>query len=260
MPLPPSTRLGPYQIVAPIGAGAMGEVYRARDRRLDREVALKILSHDTGSGAALHRRFQSEARAASALNHPNILTVHDVGAQDGRSYIVSGLVYGEPLRKLIRRGPLRLPQLLDIAVQIADGFTAAHQAGIVHRELTPENIMIASAAAGQPGRVKILDFGLAKPAGDADPDATLGGGTEPGLIVGTVSYMSPEQARGGVVDFRSDQFAFGAILYEMATNERAFLRDSPIQTLLAITTEEPPLPRNLPPPLRWVVERCLPRG
>ena len=253
MPLAPSTRLGPYQIVAPIGAGAMGEVYRARDPRLDREVALKILSGAGMSDNTIKRRFEDEARAASALNHPNILTVHDVGAEDGTSYIVSELIFGEPLRKLIRRGPVPLPKLLDIAAQIADGLTAAHQAGIVHRDLKPENIMITG-----DGRVKLVDFGLAKPqAPDVDPDRTLGAPTEPGMIMGTVSYMSPEQARGGAVDFRSDQFSFGSILYEMLTGERPFARDSAIQTLLAITSEEPPPLTNAPAPLRWLVERCL---
>jgi Tol biopolymer transport system component len=254
MPLAPSTRLGPYHILAPIGAGAMGEVYRARDPRLDREVALKVLSGAGAGDPNLKKRFEEEARAASALNHPNILTVHDVGAEDGTSYIVSELIYGEPLRKWIRRGPVALPKLLDIATQIADGLAAAHQAGVVHRDLKPENIMLTGE-----GRVKLLDFGLAKPpdAHGIDPDRTLDRPADDGVIVGTVSYMSPEQARGGRVDFRSDQFSFGSILYEMLTGERPFARESAIQTLLAITTEEPPLPAHAPAPLRWLVQRCL---
>jgi Tol biopolymer transport system component len=217
-------------------------------------VAVKILGHQASSDAGLRRRFQDEARAASALNHPNILTVYDVGADNGTSFIVSELIYGEPLSKHIRRGPLPLPKTLDFAVQIADGLSAAHQAGIVHRDLKPDNIMITA-----DGRVKILDFGLAKPGRPrpADPDETMGGGTEPGMILGTVSYMSPEQARGGVVDFRSDQFSFGAVLYELITGERAFQRDNPMETLLAITAEEPPTAEQAPAPLRWVLERCL---
>jgi serine/threonine protein kinase len=240
-------------MIAPLAAGAMGEVYRARDSRLDREVALKIITPEAADDPTRQRRFEREARAASSLNHPNILTVHDFGSDSGISYIVSELLEGESLRQVIDRGPLAIRKLLDICVQIADGLAAAHQAGIVHRDLKPENIMIMT-----DNRVKILDFGLAKSVQPFSDDQTLSHSeTQPGLILGTVAYMSPEQAGGSALDFRSDQFAFGLILFEMATGRKAFHRDNPLQTLSAILTEEaPPMP-NVPAPLQWVVERCL---
>jgi serine/threonine protein kinase/Tol biopolymer transport system component len=232
----------------------MGEVYRAHDTRLQRDVAVKILPADSADDPERVRRFEKEARAVSALNHPNILTVHDFGADSGIQYIVSELLEGESLRKLLAQGPLSRRQILDIAVQIADGLMAAHHAGIVHRDLKPENIMIS-----RDNRVKILDFGLAKPVKSTSEDAqTLDTATtQPGLILGTVAYMSPEQARGATVDFRADQFALGLILYELATGRQAFHRDSPLHTLSAILTEEAPPVTGVPAPLAWIIQRCL---
>jgi serine/threonine protein kinase/Tol biopolymer transport system component len=256
MSLSPATRLGPYEIVSRLGAGAMGEVYRAKDTRLGREVAIKILPADLAHDAGRRTRFESEARAVAALNHPNILGLYDIGSENDVTYIVTELVPGETLAALIERGPLPLKRLTDIAAQIADGMAAAHAARISHRDLKPANIMISG-----DGRVKILDFGLAKqtPVPTGEPDATLPlPQTQPGMILGTVDYMSPEQARGKETDYRSDQFSFGLILYEMATGKRAFDKPEPIQTLSAIITDEPPpIERNVPIPLRWVIDRCL---
>jgi eukaryotic-like serine/threonine-protein kinase len=197
MLLHPGSFVGPYEIIAPLGAGGMGEVYRAKDARLARYVALKILSAGGLNDPERQRRFEREARAASTLNHPNILTVHDIGVDHGLPYIISELVPGETLRKLVGRGPITLRELLNLAVQIADALAAAHEAAIVHRDLKPENIMVTPEA-----RVKVLDFGLAKAAAIAKDDsgATLTmGATEPGAILGTAPYMSPEQARGAEV-------------------------------------------------------------
>jgi serine/threonine protein kinase len=252
-------RFGPYEILAPLGAGGMGEVYRAKDKRLHREVAIKILAHDSDLDSETQRRFALEAQATSALNHPNILSIYDVGNENGTQYIVSELVDGESLRKTIQKGPVPIKKLLDISVQIADGLTAAHQLGIVHRDLKPENIIIT-----HDGRVKILDFGLAKlttPLEDAENQELIVK-TESRVILGTVSYMSPEQASGSKeIDFRSDQFSFGLIVYEMATGKRAFTRTSPVQTLSAIVNDDPSsissINPAIPVPLQWLVERCL---
>ena len=248
--------LGPYEILAPLGAGGMGEVYRARDSRLAREVALKILPAAL-SDPERERRFGQEARAAGALNHPNILAVYDVGADDGLHYLVSELIDGEPLRNEMDRGPVPIKRLLTLAAQIADGLATAHGAGIVHRDLKPENVMVT-----REGRVKIVDFGLAKVLGPVDtggsPPTTQ---TEAGLVMGTVPYMSPEQARGGSVDFRSDQFSFGVILYEMAAGVHPFRRETSVQTLSAIIADEArPLTDfcpGVPPLLWWLIDRCL---
>lgn len=253
-------RFGPYEILAPIGSGGMGEVYRALDSRLHREVALKILNSDGQEDTNRQRRFLQEARAASALNHPNILSVFDIGNENGWHFIVSELLEGESLRAVIDKGPMPLRRFLDIAIQIAAGLTAAHEAGIVHRDLKPENIIV-----GRDNRTKILDFGLAKvvlpETGSAEEQTRSHLLTMPGAIMGTVAYMSPEQARGNDVDFRSDQFSFGLILYEMATGKQAFHKDTPVQTLSAIITEDPPsiteLNRKFPAPIRWMIERCL---
>jgi Tol biopolymer transport system component len=258
MPPSPGTRLGPYEIVAPLGAGGMGEVYRARDTRLGREVALKILPPAFTYDPARRARFEQEARAAAALNHPNIVGVHDLGEVDGAFYLVSELVPGETLDALMARGPLPLKKLLDVAAQVADGMAAAHAARITHRDLKPPNIMVTPE-----GRVKILDFGLAKQApplgGTANADATVTvAQTEAGMILGTVHYMSPEQARGAPADYRSDQFSFGLILYEMAAGRRAFDKPTTVQTMAAILSEDqPPIERDIPAPLRWTIERCL---
>jgi Tol biopolymer transport system component len=222
---------------------------------LKRDVALKILPAEFARDSSRRARFEQEAHAAAALNHPNIVALFDIGEQGDIAYIVTELVSGETLSSLIESGPINIRKLLDIAVQIADGIAAAHAAHITHRDLKPANIMVAA-----DGRVKILDFGLARQAATAVGAAaeTMTQHTQPGMIVGTASYMSPEQARGGPIDFRSDQFSFGLILYEMVTGKRAFQRSESVQTLSAILTEEPPpIDRSIPAPLHWVVDRCL---
>ena len=254
-------RFTPYEIRAPLGRGGMGEVYRAWDPRLQREVALKVLHERADIDPGRIRRFVGEARAASALNHPNILTVFDADVDGSTPYIVSELIDGSSLRDELRRGPVPLKRLLDLGAQIADGLAEAHAAGIVHRDLKPENIMIT-----RTGRAKILDFGLAQPTGFAAAGSvpttldsvTL---TEPGLLVGTVPYMSPEQARGLPTDFRSDQFSLGLILYEMVTGQPTFRRATPAGTLDAIVNEEPVALTTRSPQtpffVWWIIERCL---
>ena len=250
--------LGVYKIVAHIGSGGMGDVYRATDTRLGRDVALKVLHTDHAGDSLRLSRFQREAQAVSALNHPNILSVYDVGTVDGVAFIVSELIDGPSLRRTLDQAPVQVKALLTLAVQIADGLTAAHDAGVVHRDLKPENIMVT-----KDGRVKIVDFGLAQSAAplSADDAGAHPTRTEEGLIVGTVPYMSPEQARGAPVDFRSDQFSFGLILYELATGAQPFRRETPVQTLSAIITDEPAaictINPRMPAPFMWVVERCL---
>ena len=261
-PLSRGARLGSFEIVGPLGAGGMGEVYRARDPRLGRDVAIKVLPFDVASDKERLKRFEKEARSASALNHPNIVTIYETGSSDGVPWIAMEHVEGETLRTLVSAGPLPIKKLLNVAVQIAEGLARAHEAGIVHRDLKPENVMVT-----RDGLVKILDFGLAKlqgpVSGGSDKESQLPTvtGTSPGIVLGTVGYMSPEQASGKQVDFRSDQFAFGSILYEMATGKRAFLKKTAVETLTAILNEEPePIVQinpQSPAPLRWIVERCL---
>ncbi len=261
MTLPPGTRLGSYELTDALGAGGMGEVYRARDVRLGREVAVKVLPGDAARDGESRARFEQEARAASALNHPNILTVHDIGDSQAGLFIAMEYVDGRTLRELLAAGPIPTRRLLPIAAQIADGLAKAHEAGIVHRDLKPENVMV-----NKDGFVKILDFGLAKLAvpsaeGGSQLATMVGPGTRPGVVLGTVGYMSPEQASGQPVDFRSDQFSLGAILYEMATGRRAFQKKTAVETLSAIIGEEPEpigaVNAAAPAPLRWIVERCL---
>ena len=262
MPLSAETRLGPYELIGLLGAGGMGEVYRARDSRLGREVAIKVLPAGLASDPERLKRFEREARSASALNHPNIVTIHDIGTADSVSYIAMELVKGEPLRQLLLQGALPVRRLLQIGVQIAEGLAMAHAAGIVHRDLKPENAVLT-----EDGRVKILDFGLAKltqpetSGSEATQAPTMSGATEAGVVLGTVGYMSPEQAAGRTIDYRSDQFSFGSILYEMATGKRAFQRASAPQTLAAIIQEEPEaiaaVNPKIPAPVRWIIERCL---
>ena len=262
MAIAPGTRLGSYEVSSLLGAGGMGEVYRARDTRLGREVALKVLLGEVSADTDRRRRFEAEARSASALNHPNIVTVYDIGTSDSTIYVAMELVEGRMLRELILEEPVPPRKLLEIAVQVAEGLAKAHAAGIVHRDLKPENLMVS-----RDGYVKILDFGLAKlvePLRDSEGLSalpTMAGATQPGTVLGTAGYMSPEQASGGSVDFRSDQFAFGAILYEMATGRRAFQRKTGAETLVAIIREEPePLGQlnpGVPGPVRWIIERCL---
>ena len=261
MSLAAGTKLGPYEVMAPLGAGGMGEVYRALDTRLSREVAVKVLPAELATEASRLKRFEAEARSASALNHPNIVTIYDIGSADGTPWIAMEKVEGQTLRRLLLNGAIPARRLLPIATQIAEGLAKAHEAGIVHRDLKPENVMIT-----KDGVVKILDFGLAKLThieveGDANSRVVTETRTSPGTLLGTAGYMSPEQAGGQLVDFRSDQFAFGSILYEMATGKRAFQKKNTINTLAAILNEEPePMgaanPR-VPTPLRWIVERCL---
>jgi len=255
-------QLGQYQILAPLGAGGMGEVYVARDPSLGRKVAIKLLPVRLSGDKETLARFTREARSASALNHPNIVTIHEVGMDHGSGspYIVMEYIDGRDLRSLLSNGPLPNRKTLDIAAQIADGLAAAHEQGIVHRDLKPENVMVT-----KDGYVKVLDFGLAKiirPAGDDDDTAQLDmPGTNPGTILGTVGYMSPEQATGKPLDFRSDQFAFGAILYELATGKPAFEAENAIDTLSAILHEEPaPITKfngQAPQPFCWIVDRLL---
>ena len=260
MTLATGTMIGPYEIVGRLGAGGMGEVYRARDPRLDREVAVKALPEELALDASRLARFESEARAASALNHPNIVTIHEVGRGAAGPYMVMELVEGRTLRDLLQAGPLSVRRALEIAAPLADALARAHERGIVHRDLKPENVMVA-----RDGFVKILDFGLARAEGGSaggsgreDQTLTEGGGDR---VVGTAGYMSPEQASGQAVDGRSDQFSLGSLLYEALSARRAFRRPSRVETLAAVIREDPePLstlcPRA-PIPLRWIVERCL---
>jgi serine/threonine protein kinase len=261
MTLSAGTHLGPYEIQAPLGAGGMGEVYRARDTRLGRDVAVKVLPKELSQDVERLSRFEQEARAASALNHPNIVTVHDIGRSDGVFYVAMELVEGKTLRELSLAGALPVRRILGLAPQIADGLAKAHAAGIIHRDLKPENVMLS-----KDGFVKILDFGLAKlvlPAsGEASAMPTVEKPeTRPGVLMGTLPYMSPEQASGLPLDFRTDQFSLGSILYELVTGRRAFEGKTGPETLAAIIREEPrpigELAPATPPPLRWIIERCL---
>jgi len=267
MPLPAGTKLGPYEIVAPLGAGGMGEVYRARDTRLGRDVAVKVLPASFAKDAERLRRFEQEARAAGALNHPNILAIYDMGVQDGAPYLVTELLEGETLRDRLRDAALPVRKALDVAVQTVRGVAAAHDRGIIHRDLKPANIFLTN-----DGHVKILDFGLAKliqpealvgigetqsPTETADPVTQTGAG----VVLGTVGYMSPEQVRGKPADARSDIFALGTILYEMLSGQRAFEKDSSADTMASILNEEPPElageGKKIPPAVERVVRHCL---
>jgi Tol biopolymer transport system component len=257
MSLTPGTKLGQYEILASLGAGSMGEVYRARDTRLDRDVAIKVLPELVSSEAGRLIRFETEARATAALNHPNILAVYQMGTYEGVPYLVSELLEGKTLTETIRRGPLPLRRAIDYGVEVAHGLAAAHEKGIVHRDLKPDNLFVT-----KDGRVKILDFGLAKVAQSKESPANLAPTvTLPGVAMGTVGYMSPEQVRGLATDHRSDIFALGAILYEMVTGARTFQRPTSADTMSAILNEEPPsisqLSPDTPVGLERVVRRCL---
>jgi serine/threonine protein kinase/Tol biopolymer transport system component len=259
MGLTAGTILGQYEIRSPLGAGGMGEVYRAHDTRLNREVAIKVLPESLTADPDRLRRFEQEARSAAALNHPNILAVYQMATHDGLSYMVTELLEGETLRERMRRGAIPLRKAIDFEVQIAHGLAAAHEKSIVHRDLKPENLFIT-----KDGRVKILDFGLAKltqPKDGSGMDDTLAQGTEAGMVVGTVGYMSPEQVRGKNADHRSDIFAFGTILYEMVTGKQTFRKPTSAETMTAILNEEPAsisqLTPSVPPGLQRVVHRCL---
>jgi serine/threonine protein kinase len=270
MPLASGTELGPYEIISPLGAGGMGEVYRARDTRLDRTVAIKVVHTSFAGDAERLRRFEREARAVGALNHPNILAIYDVGEYEGSPFLVTELLEGDSLRDRLQAGALPVRKALDYGAQIAAGLAAAHEKGIVHRDLKPENLFVTL-----DGRVKILDFGLAK----VSPSLTDSGAqtlatqtlitqdgrgqiqTEPGAILGTVGYMSPEQVRGMPADARSDIFALGSILYEMLSAQRPFRGDSSVETMNAILKDDPPEivagNRSVPPTLDRIIRRCL---
>jgi serine/threonine protein kinase/Tol biopolymer transport system component len=259
MPLLSDTKLGPYEIGCPLGAGGMGEVYRAHDSRLDRDVAIKVLPEYLTSDPDRLRRFEQEARATAALSHPNILAIFEMDTHGSVSYLVEELLEGETLRERLGRGPIALRKAIDYGVQIAHGLAAAHDKGIVHRDLKPENLFVT-----KDGRVKVLDFGLARltqPKETSGFEATQELGTEPGMVMGTVGYMAPEQVKGKTADHRADIFAFGAILYEMVTGKQGFRKPTSAETMTAILNEEPPsisqLTPTAPPGMQRVVHRCL---
>ncbi|HSP54215.1 MAG TPA: protein kinase [Dehalococcoidia bacterium] len=261
MTLSAGTRLGPYEILAPIGAGGMGEVYRARDSKLKREVAIKVLPQSLAADPDALARFEREALAVAALSHPNILAIHDFGTHEGTVYAVMELLVGQTLRDRLEAGPILPKQAVDYALQVARGLSAAHEEGIVHRDLKPENLFVT-----KDGHLKILDFGLAKRVvtslpGEEATGPTVPLHTVPGTVMGTVTYMSPEQVKGLAVDRRSDIFSFGAVLYEMLSGRKAFKRDTASETIAAILKEEPPEltepGRNIPPALDHIVRHCL---
>jgi serine/threonine protein kinase len=261
MTLPVGARIGPYEITGVVGEGGMGQVYRARDERIGRDVAIKVLPRGVAADPERLRRFEQEARTAGMLNHSNLLTIFEFGTHDGAPYIVAELLEGETLRALLREGPLRPRVAVDYAIQLANGLAAAHERGVIHRDLKPENIFITPE-----GLLKVLDFGLAKLVREADQaveqTATYGSSdTHSGVIVGTAGYMSPEQVRGQSVDHRADIFAFGAILYEMLAGIRAFRKESAVETMNAILTDDPPplseVAPLVPASLDRIARRCL---
>jgi Tol biopolymer transport system component len=261
MALTSGTKLGPYEVLSPLGAGGMGEVYRAKDTRLGRDVALKILPESLARDSDRLRRFEQEERAVAALNHPNILAIHDIGQHEGSPFLVCELLEGESLRAVLDRGTQPQRKTIEYGVQIAHGLAAAHEKGIIHRDLKPENIFVT-----KDGRIKILDFGLAKlaqKAGAEQDEITLASAqnTAAGVVMGTASYMAPEQVRGEAADPRTDIFAFGAVLYEMLYGVRAFRRDTAAETMTAVLKDDPPessdLGRLVSPALERIVRRCL---
>src|SRR5258705_137745 len=255
--LPAGTRLGAYEIVGPVGAGGMGEVYRARDARLQRDVAIKILPEALSQDRSAVSRFQREAQAASALNHPHILSIYDVGRAEERDYIAMELVAGETLRERIARDR-DLPSMLDILIQVGDALARAHEANIVHRDLKPDNIMVTP-----DGYAKVLDFGLAKlilsPTDSEAATQVITDETRIGVFVGTAAYASPEQARGDHVDARSDVFSFGSVAFEAVTGEHALHGETPLQTLPLIATTQPPPPPKFNPKAPADPPRIVPR-
>src|SRR5712692_1080058 len=262
MALAPGTKLGPYEVQSPLGAGGMGEVYRARDTRLERTVAIKILPAQFSSDSARKQRFEREAKTISSLNHPHICVLYDVGHQDGMDYLVMECVEGETLARRLEKGPLPLEQVLKFGMQTADALDKAHRSGVVHRDLKPGNIMLT------PTGAKLLDFGLAKPAVPPATAATLTAAatqqspvTEQGTIVGTFQYMSPEQVEGKELDGRSDIFSLGAVLYEMVTGKRAFEGKSQLSVASAILEKEPAPISSLKPltpsTLERIIKKCL---
>lgn len=258
MPLSPGDTLGPYELLAPIGAGGMGEVWKARDSRLNRDVALKVLPDHLSRDAEALARFDREAKAVAALSHPNILVLYDVGADAGIHFVVTELLEGETLRERIARGPLPWRKAAEMGAAIAEGLAAAHSKGIVHQDIKPANIFLTS-----DGRVKILDFGLAQVRGAPTEDESTVTLTEAGnrIVMGTIGYMSPEQVRGEKAQASSDVFSLGCVLYEMVSGRRAFTGKPSSDTLAAILKEEPPAladsPKPIPPEFQRVIERCL---
>src|SRR4051812_1927470 len=262
MPIPPGTKLGPYQISSVLGVGGMGEVYRAHDTRLHRDVAIKVLPEHVARDHDRIARFEQEARATAALNHPNIVALYDVGTDRGTAYVVSELLTGATLRERLQEGRIPTRKVVEIGVGILNGVAAAHERGIVHRDLKPENVFVTD-----DGTVKILDFGLAKLSHAPGPEsgdnvATVTSlHTTPGLLLGTVGYMAPEQVRGLHADHRSDVFAFGAIAYEMSTGTRAFRGATSADTMNAILSQDPPdlssAPGAVPPAMAALIRRCL---
>ena len=263
MRLTPGSRLGPYEVLSILGTGGMAEVYRARDTRLGRDIALKVVNEALAGDPELVRRFEQEARLAGSLNHPNLVAVYDVGVHEGAPYFITELLHGESLRHRLSRGRIPLDSALDWAAQLANGLAAAHARGIVHRDVKPENVFLTP-----DGHVKLLDFGIAKLAegqrvegshGILDDTVTpTGGGTQTGAIIGTPAYMAPEQVRGEHVDARTDIFSLGAVLYEMLSGQRPFPRGSLVESGHAILHEDPaPLPVEVPSAVAQVVRRCL---
>jgi len=252
------TRFGPYELISPLGAGGMGEVYRARDTRLGREVAVKVLPPLFSNDPDRRARFEREARAVAAISHPNILAIHDYDTHETATYAVMELLEGETLRSRLDRGPLPWREAVEVGAAVADGLAAAHVKGIIHRDLKPENLFITG-----DGRVKILDFGLARVAPVPDVESRtvpyVPGTTEAGTVLGTVGYMSPEQVRGQPADAPSDIFSFGCVLYEMVTGRRAFQRDTAVETLTAILHDEPPdaWGHQVPAELKRIIRQCL---
>jgi serine/threonine protein kinase len=255
-----SRHVGPYEILTLVGAGGMGVVYRARDTRLGRDVALKVMLPEAAASRAALERFEREARAVATLSHPNILTIHDFGSHEDSVYAVMEFLDGPTLRTMLERGPLPVRKAVAVAVQIAHGLAAAHECGIVHRDLKPENV-----GTTRTGQVKILDFGLARDTSRSnaasDSAVTRLGATSAGLVLGTVGYMAPEQIRGEDVDHRADVFSLGVVLYEMLTSCRAFARPTAPETLTAILNDEPPhfeeAGVEIPPALERVIRRCM---
>ena len=256
MPLTAGDQLGQYEIVGPLGKGGMGDVYRARDNRLRREVALKMLSDAAVNDVESLARFDRETHAVAALNHPNILAIHDSGSHNGVPYAVTELLEGETLAERLRSGPLAAPRATEIACQIAEGLSAAHAKGVIHRDIKPENIFLT-----HDGRAKILDFGIAR----IEKLATLSPArasqqSSSAMLIGTAGYVSPEQVRGKRADARSDVFAMGTVFFEMLTGRRAFVRDSPVETLGAVLRDDPrkhPEAAKIPPKLAPILFRCL---